>query len=344
MEQTYDVFISYRRKSGCTLARLLDEKLEAKGLHTFFDLEDMRAGNFNEQLYTYIEQSPSFLLILSNGALDRCIDEDDWLRKEIRHALRHQRNIVVVKDDNFEDYPQNLPDDIAEIRQYQSVRVSEEYFNAFFQRVTEYLKQKKAASVSPQPASPAISQILPENIQQIVPSEAAQAAPKEKPDAPAQPIQTAAKKRSTGLPPGTETVNVPADKTKIGAGEYACNSKLGTVILPEGITEIGSAAFANCTGLTAVQLPQSLTHIWTGAFTGCRNLREVQFPDGLKEIGAFAFTGCVSLSSITLPAAKIGMGAFAGCTGLENAVIPEDAKILPEAFAGCTRHLTIKQK
>ena len=343
MKNDFDVFISYRRDGGIHLARLLHDKLEQRGFRLFLDMENMRAGKFNEQLFTYIENCPSFLLVLPPGALDRCVNEEDWLRREIRHALNTRKNIVVVKDSEFEDYPENLPNDIAEIRHYQSARVSEEYFDAFVDRVENYLRQGIAEAPKNRPAAAApsapalIPQRPPEKVQQPAPAKAAQTAPQTRPAAPVQKVQSAAEKRKTVLPPGTETVNVPAGKEKVGGGAYACDPKIGTVVLPEGIKEIGMAAFADCTGLTAVKLPQSLTYIRSGAFAGCRNLQEIRFPDGLKEIGAAAFAGCVSLSSITLPAAKIREGAFADCYRLENAVIPENAEILPDAFAGCCK-------
>lgn len=343
MKNDYDVFISYRRDNGSRLASMIHEKLEKKGFRPFLDMKNMRAGKFNEQLYIHIENSPSFLLVLTSGALDRCTDEDDWLRREIRHALNSCRNIVLVKDHDFQGFPSDLPGDIADIRNYQYVPVSDHYFDAFIDQTAGYLQEGMEAAPKTHPAAAApsapavIPQRPPEKVQQPAPAKAAQTAVQMRPAAPVQKMQSAAEKRKTVLPPGTETVNVPAGREKVGGGAYACDPKIGTVVLPEGITEIGMAAFADCTGLTAVHLPQSLTCIRSGAFAGCRNLQEIRFPDGLKEIGAAAFAGCISLSSITLPAAKVREGAFAGCGRLENAVIPENAEILPDAFAGCCK-------
>ena len=65
MKNDFDVFISYRRDGGIHLARLLHDKLEQRGFRLFLDMENMRAGKFNEQLFTYIENCPSFLLVLT---------------------------------------------------------------------------------------------------------------------------------------------------------------------------------------------------------------------------------------------------------------------------------------
>lgn len=57
MAMTYDIFISYKRKSLPT-ANNLYYRLTQRGYLTFFDLEEMRRDNFNIQLLSDIE-SPS---------------------------------------------------------------------------------------------------------------------------------------------------------------------------------------------------------------------------------------------------------------------------------------------
>ena len=76
----YDVFISYRRKTGADVARLLQQALKARGFNVFFDYETLRDGNFDERIYMAIEDAPIFLLVLSSEALDRCNYNDDWVR------------------------------------------------------------------------------------------------------------------------------------------------------------------------------------------------------------------------------------------------------------------------
>ena len=89
-----DVFISYRRDGGFTLARLLYEYLHKESISAFLDLEELRAGPFNEKLYDAIEHAENFVLVLPPNALDRCVSENDWLRLEIEHAIKHKKNII----------------------------------------------------------------------------------------------------------------------------------------------------------------------------------------------------------------------------------------------------------
>ena len=58
----YDVFISYRRTSYESV-NLIATRLKARGYRVFFDLESMRSGPFNKQLYSVIEQCKDFVLV-----------------------------------------------------------------------------------------------------------------------------------------------------------------------------------------------------------------------------------------------------------------------------------------
>ena len=93
----YDIFISYKRKSLAT-ANNLYYRLTTKGYSTFFDLEEMRRDNFNIQLLNYIENAKDVFVLIEEGSLDACkYDnwEEDWFCKEIAHALKTKRNIIL---------------------------------------------------------------------------------------------------------------------------------------------------------------------------------------------------------------------------------------------------------
>ena len=68
---------------------------------------------FDQRIIDAIGESPVFLLILSKGALDRCVNEDDWVRQEILHATKCGCHIVPVTiDDTFEGLPASLPEEL----------------------------------------------------------------------------------------------------------------------------------------------------------------------------------------------------------------------------------------
>ena len=110
------VFISYRREGGRDIARNIYERLSLAGYTTFFDYDSLRNGHFNTQIFEAIEQSSDFILILSKGALERCVDAEDWVRTEIEYALSHHKNIVLVAPEEFDAFPSTMPDSIKAIK------------------------------------------------------------------------------------------------------------------------------------------------------------------------------------------------------------------------------------
>lgn len=134
-----DVFISYRRDGGYALARLLYECLKKENISTFLDLEELRSGPFNEKLYNAIENAENFLLILPQHALDRCVNDDDWLRLEVEHALKFKKNIIPIMADDF-TFPTQLPQSMQVLPYFNGVQVSREYFDASMSKIVSMLK------------------------------------------------------------------------------------------------------------------------------------------------------------------------------------------------------------
>lgn len=146
MKTKYDIFISYRRTGGFESANLIAEKLKSMGYSVFFDLESLRSGKFNEQLYLVIEQCKDFVVVLPDKALERCsnadgtANEEDWIRKEVIHAMNHQKNIVPVMLSGFE-WPKKMPDGLESLKDYQSITASNhETFDLSMQRLAGYFK------------------------------------------------------------------------------------------------------------------------------------------------------------------------------------------------------------
>lgn len=97
----FEVFISYRRKTGAQDARTLYYALKSIGIRAFFDYNSIRNGKFNEAIYDAIDKADCFILLLTPGSLDRCVqDEKDWVRKEIEYAITHQKIIIPVSPTN----------------------------------------------------------------------------------------------------------------------------------------------------------------------------------------------------------------------------------------------------
>lgn len=137
----YDVFISYRRDGGEYTARILRDKLTEQGYSVFFDVESLRSGDFNAELYNVIENCSDFVLILSPNALDRCANDGDWVKNEIEHAINTNRNIVPVLLRGFE-FPDNLPDSISALPKYNGIEANSQFFDAFITKLQQFLVSK----------------------------------------------------------------------------------------------------------------------------------------------------------------------------------------------------------
>lgn len=143
-----DIFISYRRDGGLDFSGRLYERLITDGYTAFYDLEGMKSGRFDTQIYKKIERSDNFLLILSPHSLDRCKNEDDWVRLEIQKALELKKNIVLILMQDFE-FPENLPASMNEIKYFQGVRYLHipNAFNTTYSQMILYLKDKDGKSL-----------------------------------------------------------------------------------------------------------------------------------------------------------------------------------------------------
>ena len=138
----YDIFISYRRTAFET-ANLIATRLKAAGYSVFFDVEAMRSGKFNEQLYHVIDHCKDFVLVLSPNALDRCENEDDWVRLETSRAMQGRKNIIPVMLNGF-SWPSPMPKGMEELCHYQALTASShEYFDLAMQRLWQHYLMSK---------------------------------------------------------------------------------------------------------------------------------------------------------------------------------------------------------
>ncbi|MBQ8914930.1 MAG: toll/interleukin-1 receptor domain-containing protein, partial [Clostridia bacterium] len=95
------IFISYRRDGGDVTAKLICETLKNRGYTVFYDYDALKSGFFDESILHSIEECTDFIIVLPPLALERCYDENDWVRSEIRHAITCRKNIVPVTLDGF---------------------------------------------------------------------------------------------------------------------------------------------------------------------------------------------------------------------------------------------------
>ncbi|MCI0734515.1 MAG: TIR domain-containing protein [Methylococcaceae bacterium] len=137
-------FISYRREQGSEVARIVQSELARRGISCFLDVKDLKAEHFDNRLLNEIEQAPNFILVLAPNSLGRCNNDDDWLRREIAHALMHRKHIIPLLLNNFQFPPgHQLPEEIRGVERHNGVTYSHEYFEATFDKLQSFLKTER---------------------------------------------------------------------------------------------------------------------------------------------------------------------------------------------------------
>lgn len=136
----YDIFISYRREGGFETADSINQRLQKAGYSVFLDLEQLNSGKFNEKLLGVIEGCEDFILVLPPNALNRCNDPQDWVRREVEHAIAKGKNIVPIMLRGFEWPDENsLPETLGDLPLYNGITASD---HNLFEENIERLKHK----------------------------------------------------------------------------------------------------------------------------------------------------------------------------------------------------------
>ena len=105
----YDIFISYRRVGGADKARILKTELEARGYKVFLDFDELKDGVFDKRIMDAIDSSPIFMFLLTPNSLERCLNDDDWVRKEIEYAVDNHKHFIPINPDcTFTSLPAGL--------------------------------------------------------------------------------------------------------------------------------------------------------------------------------------------------------------------------------------------
>ena len=124
----YDVFVSYRRRNaegqeeGTHIARTIKLKLDLLMQNTdsccFFDYSNMSNEDFPTRILKTIASAKVFVCVLTKNAMQRCGNEEDWVRREILQAKRCGLKIIFVNPDGefTGDYPFNFPKELDFVR------------------------------------------------------------------------------------------------------------------------------------------------------------------------------------------------------------------------------------
>ena len=170
------VFISYRREVSSYIARAIFLDLRAHGYDVFMDVESIDSGTFDTVILNQIEARGHFVVVLTPGSVERCVEPDDWLRREIEYAMDKQRNIVPVLANGFtfSGTERYLTGKLSELYRYNALPLYHEYFDEAMVRLrTRFLKQPVHGSVvvTPPQEQPLVEQKIEEVVKQPPPTE-----------------------------------------------------------------------------------------------------------------------------------------------------------------------------
>ena len=139
-----DIFISYRRDGGFATANHLFDLLTHDGYTVSFDIDTLREGDFDKLLLSRIDECTDFILIVDKHTFDKTSDdshhhEDDWLHRELAHALAQNKNVIPVLLTGVSGIPRNLPADIAAVATKNGPEYNKSYFDEFYRKLKSFL-------------------------------------------------------------------------------------------------------------------------------------------------------------------------------------------------------------
>ena len=149
----YQIFISYRREGGAALAYLLNQGLTNLGHSVFYDIESLSSGKFDEKLLSVIEHSPNFIVLLTPHVFDRCVDENDWIRRESIQAMK-------CGMDRYFEWPDKMIKELEPLKSYNGVEINYMFFDGVIEKIEKLLNSPKEITKSSDEISPSIKHIL----------------------------------------------------------------------------------------------------------------------------------------------------------------------------------------
>lgn len=134
----HDIFISYRQVGGFEFAEILYTVLTQKGYRVFLDKESLLSGRYDNALTKTIASCTDIIILLPPNALERCKNDDDWVRREYVEAERQGKNIIPIYMHGF-TMPDELPEEMETLHQYQAISTSSKSTSEIFNELVTFL-------------------------------------------------------------------------------------------------------------------------------------------------------------------------------------------------------------
>lgn len=170
-------FISYRRttkgESSRMIANSVHKSMKEKGFDLFYDFGSMSVGNFSQQIRDNILVRPHFLFVLTHDTLIRTVNDNDWIRRELQWAMRHNRHFIILRNDgisveeaieearnnandendqgSFEQFLESFATYCADGETTSSLEVTAETIASDIEKISEIIKAKDCSKIDVHP-------------------------------------------------------------------------------------------------------------------------------------------------------------------------------------------------
>ncbi len=154
MKSAYDIFISYRRKDaqgsdkGVHIARTIKQYLEIKGYkgRVFFDYSELSNEDFDKRILSVIRQAKVFISVLTPDSMLRCVNDGDWVLRELLEAYNNKLQMIFINPDGREiAFPGGFPEELSFVKTRNHLTV---HMDSSFERDMDDLIEKHIAPVS----------------------------------------------------------------------------------------------------------------------------------------------------------------------------------------------------
>ena len=139
------VFISYRHKDW-GIARQIAEQLRRRiNGYVFFDERSIDQADFERSILSHLQQSQVVVVIVTMNtfAAESIRQSDDWIRREMKEALYHGKDIVPVRINAPFPPTHQLPPDIQRIARMNSLELhpGHRVFEAGLENLVDFINR-----------------------------------------------------------------------------------------------------------------------------------------------------------------------------------------------------------
>ena len=144
-QNTYDVFISYRRIGGAEKAELVKSELIKRGFHEsriFLDTRSISSGNYLKAILQAVANSKNVVVVITKDCFNDLPSDSTWVH-EIEYAIEMHKSIVPIYFDGITGIiVDDLPASIRSISFENAVLYVHPYADASFDRLASRLPKE----------------------------------------------------------------------------------------------------------------------------------------------------------------------------------------------------------